>query len=68
MDKQPFNSQGVPLQGANSVTGYSGDRKYSFQKHNTVTKKDLSAQIEDNLSRLFECLKLEYGRYSGSLQ
>ena len=25
-------------------------------------KKDLSAHIEDNLSRLFECLKLEYGR------
>lgn len=25
-------------------------------------KKDLSTHIEDNLSRLFECLKLEYGR------
>lgn len=25
-------------------------------------KKDLSTHIENNLSRLFECLKLEYGR------
>ncbi|KAK3750628.1 hypothetical protein QZH41_012809, partial [Actinostola sp. cb2023] len=59
MDPKPFISQGLPFEGGNTMTGLDSD---VCKNHNKHTKKDLSSHIEDNLSRLFECLKLEYGR------
>lgn len=62
MDKQPFSSLSLAFQDGSQSR--ISTRSAAAKKHNSdVTKNLLSAQIEDNLSRLLECLKLEYGKY-----
>lgn len=63
MDKQPYSSQGLAFHGGNRMSNPNNGRNSTIEKQKDVTKNLLSAQIEDNLSRLFECLKLEYGKY-----